>query len=45
MGSALLASKVLDGSHSNLGSGENDILICVYNAATVNIVKLLGYLS
>ena len=38
MGWALLASKPLDGSHSNLGSDNKDNLICVYEATTVDIV-------
>ena len=44
MGSALLASKPLDGSHSNLGSDDKDILICVYEATTVDIVTVWNLL-
>ena len=44
MGSALLASKNLDGSHSSLGSGEKDILICIYKATTVDIVTIWQFL-
>lgn len=44
MGSALLASKPLDGSHSNLGSDDKDNLICVYDATTVDIVTVWNLL-
>ena len=40
MGWALLAGKHLDDSHSNLGSDDKDILICVYEATTVDIVTV-----